>query len=78
MLLSDEVTVLARAFTLEAKSRLELAALLPPALMEDDHFWEMLFDLMENVVHRNGVVFVRQSDYPAIERRGAIRENAND
>ena len=78
MLLSDEVSALAQAFAREAKLRRELTALVPPQLLHDDHFWQMLFDLMENVIHRNGVVLVRQSDYRAIERRGAIREDAKD
>ena len=30
--------------------------------MEDDHYWEMLFDLLENVLHRNGLVIAHLTD----------------
>jgi hypothetical protein len=78
MLLSDEVAALVLAFTKEAKSRREIAALLPADLVGDDNFWAMLFDHMQNVAHRNGVVLVRQSDFKGVERRRIVSSETEE
>lgn len=60
MLLSSEVAELAMSFAQEIRTRRELMAMLPAELREHDEFWQMIFDLMENVIHRSGCVIVRE------------------
>lgn len=69
MLTSSEVAVLVQQFTKEARSRREIAAVAPPDLIDDEHFWAMMFDLMENVVHRNGLVIAHLNYIESLKAR---------
>lgn len=69
MLTSSEVAVLVQQFTKEAQSRREIEVVTPRELIADEHFWAMMFDLMENVIHRNGLVIAHVNYIESLKAR---------
>lgn len=69
MLLSEETAALAKEFTEEAKHRLEFMEVPSPDLAGDDNFWQIVFDLMENTIHRMGYAIIKRSEYVGVDRR---------
>jgi hypothetical protein len=60
MLLSKEISQIARDLQDESKSRPYVRALMPE-VVADETFWRMLIEILEIVLHRRGYVVVRRA-----------------
>jgi hypothetical protein len=56
MLLSGQKQRVAADLISEVRGRPEIKAIVPEQLLENEHFWHMLLDVLEYAVHENGYV----------------------